>query len=451
MLLGAGIWFTWSLRAIQLRNFGHMFTVMGSSLKEGDKGISPFQALCTSLAARVGTGNLAGVAVAISLGGPGAIFWMWVIAILGMATGFVESTLAQLYKVKDADGNFRGGPAYYIQQGLNKRWLALLFSVCIFFGYGFIFSGVQANSISDALNHAYGIEPLSSGVVVALLAAIIVHGGMRSIARFAAYVVPFMGLAYLAVVAYVIVLNYELVPGVLYDIIASAFGFQEAAGGTMGAALMHGVRRGLYSNEAGAGSVPQAAAAAQPYPPHPVSQGYVQMLGVFIDTLVLCTCTAVIILLAGYGQSTEMEGVRLTQDALSSHVGAWGVDFIAIAICFFSFTSVVANYAYAESNLHMFKADNKLCRNIFTISYLLSIVYCSQAVLPVVWAMADMALGFMTLINVTAIVMLTGTVVALAKHYHQQREAGKLPTLNKAEFDAYKGDIEEGVWVGQND
>ena len=362
MLLACGIWFTVKLGGVQLRHFGHMFSLLKGSNTSTKDGISSFQALCTSLSARVGTGNLAGVAVAISLGGAGAIFWMWMIALLGMATGFAESVLGQLYKVRDENGEFRGGPAYYIKQGLNKTWLAVAFSLCLFFGYGFVFSAVQANTITDALNNAYSFPTEYVGLAIIALAALIVVGGLKSIARFAEFVVPFMGIGYVLVALAITFINISELPAMLLDIVKSAFGLQEAGAGALGAAIKNGIQRGLYSNEAGSGSVPHAAASAVPNPNHPVSQGYIQMLGVFLDTLVLCTSTAFIILLAGGSSSDQMEGIRLTQDAMSSHLGEGGTDFVAAAISLFAFTSVVANYAYGESNLHMFKLDNKIGR-----------------------------------------------------------------------------------------
>ena len=445
MLAACGFWFTWKLNFIQFTHFRHMFGVMRGGMQGDQSGISSFGALCTSLSARVGTGNLAGVAVAISLGGPGAVFWMWVIAIVGMAIGFAESALGQLYKVRDDNGEFRGGPAYYIQQGLNKRWLAIAFSLALFLGYGFIFSSVQANSITDALNHAYGFEPLYSGAVICIVAGLIVIGGLRSIARFSEYMVPFMGISYVLVAFGITLWNIQEVPGLLYNIVSSAFGLNEVAGGTFGAAIQHGIKRGLYSNEAGSGSVPHAAASASPIPNHPATQGFVQMLGVFIDTLVLCTCTAVVILLAGGTQTEQMEGIRLTQDAMTYHLGAGGQDFVAAAIALFSFTSVVANYAYGESNLHMFKLDNKIGRSVYTIGYLLMILWGSAAALPRVWAMADMALGLMTFINVIAIVLMTPTIVNITRDYIAQRNAAKVPEYRTGNCDI-QGQTEKGIW-----
>jgi AGCS family alanine or glycine:cation symporter len=445
MLLACGIWFTVKLGGVQLRHFGHMFSLLKGSTTSSKDGISSFQALCTSLSARVGTGNLAGVAVAISLGGSGAIFWMWIIALLGMATGFAESVLGQLYKVRDENGEFRGGPAYYIKQGLNKTWLAVAFSLCLFFGYGFVFSAVQANTITDALNNAYSFPSEYVGLAIIALAALIVVGGLRGIARFAEFVVPFMGIGYVLVALAITFINISELPAMLLDIIKSAFGLQEAGAGALGAAIKNGIQRGLYSNEAGSGSVPHAAASAVPNPNHPVSQGYIQMLGVFLDTLVLCTSTAFIILLAGGSSSDQMEGIRLTQDAMSSHLGEGGTDFVAAAISLFAFTSVVANYAYGESNLHMFKLDNKIGRAAYTIGYLGMIYWGAQAALPQVWAMADMALGLMTVINIIAIVWMTPTIVSISKDYFKKKDSGKKVEYKVGDCEI-QGKSEKGIW-----
>nr|WP_220100055.1 alanine/glycine:cation symporter family protein [Alteromonas antoniana] len=445
MLLVCGVWFTVKLKGVQLRHFTHMFALMKNSNTATREGISSFQALCTSLSARVGTGNLAGVAVAISLGGAGAIFWMWMIALLGMATGFAESVLGQLYKVKDENGEFRGGPAYYIKQGLNKTWLAVAFSLCLFFGYGFVFSAVQANTITDALNNAYQIPDTWSGLAIIVLAALIVVGGLRGIARFAEFVVPFMGIGYVLVALAITFMNIDAVPAMLWDIITKAFGLQEAGAGALGAAIKNGIQRGLYSNEAGSGSVPHAAASAAPNPNHPVSQGYIQMLGVFLDTMILCTATAFIILLAGGSASEQMEGIRLTQSAMSEHLGTGGTDFVAAAICLFAFTSVVANYAYGESNLHMFKLDNRPGRAAYTVGYLGMIFWGAQAALPEVWAMADMALGLMTVINITAIVWLTPTMVSISKDYFAKHDKGERPEYKTGDCEI-QGKSEDGIW-----
>jgi AGCS family alanine or glycine:cation symporter len=445
ILLFAGIWFSVRLKAIQLIKFRHMFSLLKSSSSTDKNSISSFQALCTGLSARVGTGNLAGVAVAISLGGSGAIFWMWVIAILGMATGFAESVLGQVYKVRDANGEFRGGPAYYIQQGLGSRALAVCFAFCLFLGYGFTFSAMQTNTITDALNYAFEIPTLYSGIVITILAGSIILGGFKAIARFAERIVPVMGILFVLAAIIITLLNIGKVPAMIEDILLSAFGLQEAGAGAMGAAIKNGIQRGLYSNEAGAGSVPHASGCASPVPNHPVTQGYIQMLGVFFDTIVLCSCTAVIILLADIDISGEMEGIRLTQSAMTAHMAAGGIYFVAAAICLFAFTSVVANYAYAESNLHLFKLDNKLGRGIYTSLYLSMMIWGASATIKQVWDLADIALGLMTVVNVIAIIRLTPTILSVTKDYHSQREAGQEPSFDSEKVKV-QGQTELGIW-----
>jgi AGCS family alanine or glycine:cation symporter len=445
MLVVAGIWFSVKLRFVQFRHFTHMFSIMRGSTQSNESGISSFQALCTSLSARVGTGNLAGVAVAISLGGAGAVFWMWVIAFLGMATGFAESVLGQLYKVRDDNKEFRGGPAYYIKQGLGQHWLAVLFSLSLFLGYGLMFGSVQANTITDAINHAYAIPTNYTGIVIVVLAAMVIVGGIRAIANFAEWVVPIMAGAYLLVVVVITLMNITAVPEVLADIVNSAFGLGEAGAGAMGAAIKHGIQRGLYSNEAGSGSAPHAAACAAPQPNHPVSQGYVQMLGVFVDTIVLCTCTATVILLAGVGGGEEMEGIRLTQDAMTSHLGVAGTHFVTAAVTLFAFTSVVANYAYGENNLHMFKLDHKVGRGCYMVVYLAMVMWGSVASLKSAWAMADMALGLMTLINIVAIIWLTPTIVAISSDYFNKHETGVDMEYKTGDCEI-QGKSEKDVW-----
>ncbi|HCM48122.1 MAG TPA: sodium:alanine symporter family protein [Colwellia sp.] len=445
LLLFAGFWFSFKLRWIQILQFKYMFTVMKGSSKSDKSGISSFQALCTGLSARVGTGNLAGVAMAISLGGSGAVFWMWVIALLGMATGFAESVLGQLYKVRDEHKEFRGGPAYYIRAGLNKPWLAITFSLCLFLGYGLTFSAMQANTIADALNNTFTIPSEYSGAIIAILAGSIVVGGMRRIARFAELIVPFMGLAFVGTAIIITLMNIELLPTMFMDIFSSAFGLNEAGAGALGAAIKNGIQRGLYSNEAGAGSVPHAAAGATPVPNHPVAQGYVQMLGVFLDTMVLCSCTAVIILLSDIHISGDMEGIRMTQNAMTSHFGAGGNYFVAAAITLFAFTSVVANYAYAESNLHMFKLDHKIGRLLYSSIYLLMVFWGANASLKEVWGLADMALGLMTLVNIYAIILLTPTVLNLTKDFHRKLKANVEPSFSIGDV-KIQGETEPGIW-----
>lgn len=403
------------------------------------------------LAARVGTGNMAGVAVALTAGGPGAIFWMWLIAMLGMATSFAESTLAQLYKTRDKDGNYRGGPAYYMEKGLGMRWMGVLFSIFLIIAFGLVFNAVQANSITNAMKTAFGFEPMLIGIGIVLLTAFVIFGGIRKIARTAELIVPFMAFAYLAIALFVVIMNYEKVPDAISLIFKSAFGLQEAAAGGLGyaiaQAMINGVKRGLFSNEAGMGSAPNAAASATPYPPHPASQGYVQMLGVFIDTIVICTATVAIILMSGeYVPHGELTGIELTQRALSSQVGDWGGIFIAVAIFFFAFTSIIANYSYAETNLIFLEHNNKRGLVVFRLVFLAMVMFGSLATLPTVWAMADVSMGLMAIVNLVAILLLSGIVIKLAKDYNRQLDAGKVPTFDANDYPELKSQLEDGIW-----
>lgn len=451
LLVGVGIYFTIRLGFIQFRHFGHMFSVLKDSRKADSAGISSFQALCTSLAARVGTGNMAGVAVALTAGGPGAIFWMWLIAMLGMATSFAESTLAQLYKTKDDDGNYRGGPAYYMEKGLGMRWMGVLFSIFLIIAFGLVFNAVQANSIAGAMKTAFGIEEIYVGIGIVLLSAVVIFGGIKRIARTAELIVPVMALAYLGIALFVMFMNLEKVPEVLALIFKSAFGFQEAAAGGLGyaiaQAMIQGIKRGLFSNEAGMGSAPNAAASATPYPPHPASQGYVQMLGVFMDTIVICSATVAIILMSGeYVPHGEITGIELTQRALTAQVGPWGGIFVAVAIFFFAFTSIIANYSYAETNLIFLEHNHKAGIGVFRVVVLAMVMFGSMATLPTVWALADVSMGLMAIVNLVAIILLSGIVIKLAKDYNKQLKAGKLPTFNADDFPELKSQLEDGIW-----
>ena len=455
LLVGVGIYFTVRLGFIQFRHFGHMFSVLKNSRKADSAGISSFQALCTSLAARVGTGNMAGVAVALTAGGPGAIFWMWLIAMLGMATSFAESTLAQLYKTRDNDGNYRGGPAYYMEKGLGMRWMGVLFSIFLIIAFGLVFNAVQANAIASAMNTAFDFERSYTGVGIVIISAFVIFGGIRKIARTAEIIVPIMALAYLAIALFIMFANIERVPEVIALIFKSAFGLQEAAAGGLGyaiaQAMINGIKRGLFSNEAGMGSAPNAAASATPYPPHPASQGYVQMLGVFMDTIVICSATVAIILMSGeYVPHGEVTGIELTQRALTAQVGSWGGIFVAVAIFFFAFTSIIANYSYAETNLIFLEHNNKKGLVLFRIIVLGMVMFGSLATLPTVWALADVSMGLMAIVNLVAIILLSGIVIKLAKDYNRQLDAGKVPTFDANNFPELKSQLEDGIWDNNN-
>ncbi|MBI6232412.1 alanine:cation symporter family protein [Proteus mirabilis] len=452
LLLGVGIYFTIRTGFIQIRHFGHMFSILKNSHKSDKSGISSFQALCTSLAARVGTGNLTGVAIALTAGGPGAIFWMWVVAIIGMATSLIESTLAQLYKTKDDEGNYRGGPAYYMTKGLNMRWMGVLFAIFLIIAFGLVFNAVQANSIAQAAASAFNFDPLYVGIGLVVMSGFIIFGGLRWIARVAELVVPIMAIAYLLLAFWVVADHFERLPEVFMLIFKSAFGLQEAAAGAIGygisQAMTQGIQRGLFSNEAGMGSAPNAAASATPYPPHPASQGYIQMLGVFMDTLVICSATAVIILSSGVLDNYQdgINGIQLTQLALSSTVGGWGSTFIAVAIFFFAFTSIIANYAYAESNMIFLGRNHMTGLFLLRSAVLAMVMFGALAEMPLVWKMADLSMGLMAVTNLIAIILLSGVALKLIKDYNQQRQAGVLPTFNIRQYPELQNDIEQGIW-----
>jgi AGCS family alanine or glycine:cation symporter len=452
LLLGTGIYFTLRTRCIQIRHFSHMFSVLKNSTKSDAAGISSFQALCTSLAARVGTNNLTGVAIALTAGGPGAIFWMWVIAFIGMATSFIESTLAQLYKTKDDNGNYRGGPAYYMEKGLGMRWMGVMFSIFLLIAFGLVFNAVQANSIALASSVAFDTDPMHVGMVVVLLSAMVIFGGIRSIARVAEKIVPFMALAYLLLALWIIGLNIEHMPAILALIFKSAFGLQEVAAGTLGygisQAMTQGIQRGLFSNEGGMGSAPNAAASATPYPPHPASQGYVQMLGAFVDTIVICSATAAIILASGALESplSNISGIDLTQRAMASAVGSWGAPFVAIAVFLFAFTSIIANYAYAENNLLFLKHNHPTKLTIFRCLALSMVMFGSMAELSTVWKMADTSMALMAITNLTAILLLSDVAFKLAKDYNYQRSLGKLPAFDVKRYPELESQLEPGIW-----
>ncbi|MBQ4851114.1 sodium:alanine symporter family protein [Pseudoalteromonas sp. MMG012] len=451
LLIAAGFFFTFRLGFIQFRQFPYMVKVMANSRTGAGEGISSFQAFCTSLAARVGTGNMAGVAVALYLGGAGAIFWMWLIALIGMATSFAESTLAQLYKTKDSDGNFRGGPAYYMEYGLGKRWMGILFSLCLILAFGLVFNAVQANSIAAAFEVAFDIPKHIVGVLLVIGSAFIIFGGLKTISRFAELVVPLMALAYLLVALYVCFINYDLLPAVFKQIIYSALGFEQAGAGAIGYAVMQamiqGIKRGLFSNEAGMGSAANAAATASPNPNHPASQGYVQMLGVFVDTIIICSATAALILLSNQlVPESGVTGIALTQAALVQHVGEWGAIFIAIAILFFAFTSIVANYSYAETNLMFLNTKYKHSMLIFRACVLGMVMFGAIGELGLIWTMADISMGMMAIVNVAALFMLSGFVIWLYKDYCSQLKAGVIPVFNPDNHPEMKKTLPQGIW-----
>lgn len=452
-LLLAGLYFTIRLKFIQIFQFTEFFrSTFPKKQKKSlnQQGITPFQALSVSLAARVGTGNVTGVALALYTGGPGAIFWMWIVAFLGIATAYAESLLGQLYKVRNDEGKFRGGPAFYISKGLNAPWAAAIFAVFLIICYGFAFNAVQANSIAEANYYAFGIPKVVTGVIVMIVAGIVILGGIRKIAQVAEYTVPFMAIAYLLVALYVIFTHLPQVPHAFYLIVSNAFGFEQVQGGFMGgmlAAMLSGVNRGLFANEAGMGSTPNIAAVADPTPNHPATQGFVQALGALLDIVVVCTASAILILLSGelnYG--SQVTGMELTQKAMYSYFGGFGPIFIAVIITFFAFTSIIGNYSYAENGLIYLRLGSKKALRIFAVLLLVVVLLGALQQLTSVFDTADIFMRFMALINIIGIVLLSGHVIKVTKDYLDQKKAGKEPTFNVDNYPELEGQLDPSVW-----
>ncbi len=437
LLIVLGLFFTIRSGFVQFTCLGDMIRLLGDGATKGKKrgGISSFQAFCISTASRVGTGNLAGVAIAIVMGGPGAVFWMWLIALVGAGSSFVESTLAQIYKVKDADG-FRGGPAYYMEKALKKRWLGVLFAVLITISFGTVFNSVHSNTISLAFEEAFNISRVWCGIILAGVTAIIIFGGVRRIARVVEIMVPVMAISYILVALFIMITNITLVPAVFAQIFKGAFGLHQALGGGIGAAIMWGIKRGLYSNEAGMGSAPNAAATANVS--HPVKQGFVQTLGVFTDTLLICSATAFVILLSDIGNSSGLTGIQLTQNALSSHVGAWGNSFVAICILLFAYSSIIGNYYYGETNIE-FLNPKKIWLTLFRILVCALVFVGSIAKMTQVWNSADLFMGVLALINLTAIAILSNKAFICLKDYQKQKRENKDPVFAITGKEEYPG------------
>lgn len=423
MLLGCAIWFTFKTRFVQFRMIKEMIKLLGDSTgktKNGEKHISSFQAFAVSLASRVGTGNLAGVATAIAVGGPGAVFWMWIIALLRASSAFVESTLAQLYKRRGKD-SFIGGPAYYMERGLGLRWMGVFFAVLISITFGFAFNSVQSNTICAAWEGAFGFDHRVIGGILTLLTILIIFGGIQRIAKVSSVIVPVMALGYVALALGIVLFNIGKLPAVLELIIGNAFGWEQAIDGTVGAALMQGIKRGLFSNEAGMGSAPNVAATADVS--HPVKQGLIQTLGVFTDTLIICTCTAFIILFSGAPLDGSVNGVQLTQHALTNEVGNIGSIFVAVAILLFAFSSIIGNYYYGEANIRFVTQKKSV---LFTYRLLVGgmVMFGALASLDLAWSLADITMGLMTICNLIAISLLGRQAFLLLNDYITQKRKG---------------------------
>lgn len=451
LLLGAGIWFTLRSGFIQFRYIRKFGRSLKNSVTPQPGGLTSFQALCTSLAARLGSGNLAGVALAISAGGPGAVFWMWMTALLGMATSFAESSLAQLYKEKDKRGQFRGGPAWYMARGLGMRWMGVLFSLFLLLAYGLIFNTVQANSVAHAMRYAFSCPEWLAGLALASIVLLTISFGLKGIARLMQWLVPIMALLWVAASLFVAALHLDQVPGVLATIVKSAFGWREVASGALGytfsQALMAGFQRGMFSNEAGMGSTPNAAAAASSWSPHPAAQGIVQMIGVFTDTIIICSASAMILLLAGpVPHASGTVGIQLLQQALVTLTGGWGAGFVSLILILFAFSSIVVNYLYAENNLIFLKLDSRAAIGTLRLGVILMVVAGSLLSMPLVWQLADIIMALMAITNLTAILLLSPVVTLIARDYLRQRKLGVPPVFDPARYPDIKAQLAPGTW-----
>lgn len=443
-----GVFFTVMSGFVQVQFFGRMFRVLLGKDKSADpNAISAREALLLSVGGRVGSGNIAGVAVAISTGGPGAVFWMWAIALCGMATSLIECTLAQLFKRTEEDGSFRGGPAVYIRHGLGHRyqWLAVIYAICLLTSFGFGFNAFQGNTIAAAIHDSLGFSRTYIGIGIAIITALVIFGGIQRIAKAADVVVPIMAVLYLLVAVVIILMNITAIPDVIVTIVRSAFGYNQAIAGGMGAAVAQGLRRGLFSNEAGLGSAPNVAATAQVR--HPVSQGITQSLSVFIDTMVICTCTAFIILLGStyVAGATGVDGIALTQSSLASHVGDWSKYVLTFAVLLFAFSSIIYNYYLGENALSVM-TEHPVAR--FVLRALVLVIVFIGAYAPTakdVFFFSDPMMGLLALVNLVVIMMLFPIALRVLQDYRRQVAAGiEHPVLDPANFADL--DIDQASW-----
>lgn len=416
LLVGTGIFFTFSMRFMQIRLLKDMAGLLIDNNKNSESGISSFQAFCVSTATRVGAGNLVGVVAALSVGGAGSVFWMWIVAVFGAATGFVEATLAILFREKDKRGDYVGGAAYYIQKGLNKRWLGIIFVIFALICWSGVLQ-VISNSVTESFHVAFGIDVKIMSVVLAVFAAVIIFGRKDKIVKVLEKMVPFMAFIYVAVVIFILVKNVAVIPSVFKKIFEEAFGIRQAIGGSFGAVVIEGVKRGLFSNEAGTGSAPSAAAAAEV--DHPAKQGLIQALGVYIDTLVICTATALVVLVTKESVVQGLGGMELLQEAFRYHVGDWGVIFIALVLFLFSFSTVLGVTFYAKPNL-IFIKDEEWLQTAFKIFTIGMLFYGGMKQAKLVWALADLGLGLMAIVNISAIIPLRKYAFDSLKDYENK-------------------------------
>ena len=446
LLPALGIFFTVTSRFVQFRYFFKMFNILRDTVHDKEGHISSFQALMLSVAGRVGGGNIAGVAVAITLGGPGAVFWMWVIGLIGMSTSFFECSLAQLYKEKDGEDScvYRGGPAYYVTKALGQRWIGVIISILLMFTFGFAFNATQSFIISTSFESSFSIPTWITGVVLTAIFGIAIFGGIKRITKLSEVIVPVMAVGYLLIAIVVIALNLDQIPALISMIVNEAFNPSSAIGGGIGAVILQGAKRGMFSNEAGLGSAPNVAAVA--YVAHPVQQGIVQSFSVFIDTIILCSCTAFIILLSGvYTPGAEgVQGVLLTQNALIEHIGPFGGYFVTVALFLFGFSSMLYNYYLAENSLNFFSKGNITLFNAFRVLCIALIIWGSFQDLGSIFSFADLSMGLLAVINMVVIAILYKPVLKLIKGYDRQLKEGKKPVLRYNDYTEFN--IDKETW-----
>lgn len=446
LLVFVGVYFTIRTRGVQLRllkdGLKSLLEKAGED-EQGKKKVSSFQALMISTASRVGTGNIAGIATAIAAGGPGAVFWMWLMAVIGGASAFIESTLAQIYKVKEG-GEFRGGPSYYMERALGKRSLGVLFSVLLIICFAYGFNGLQSFNMSSALeyyipNYSDSMYPMLVGVILAVATGLVIWGGVHRIGFISSVIVPIMATAYILIGIVTMLMHAGEIPHVFTVIMKNAFDFQAIAGGLAGSAVVIGIKRGLFSNEAGMGSAPNASASADVE--HPVKQGLVQAISVFIDTLLICSSTAMMLLVSGVeGKAGVLDGIPYVQQAISSNVGQWGIHFITFSIFAFAFSSLIGNYYYAESNIRFIKNDKKVLF-VFRITCVVAIFLGAQADFSLIWNLADITMGCMAIVNIIAIFLLRNIACKALCNYEEQKKAGKKPVFKAADIGLYNTDV----------
>ncbi|WP_241475170.1 alanine/glycine:cation symporter family protein [Priestia flexa] len=452
--LAIGLLFSILTRFLQVRHLKEMVKLMFQG-KSSKAGVSSFQALALALSGRVGTGNIAGVATAITFGGPGAVFWMWAVAFIGASSAFIESTLAQIYKVKQ-DGQYRGGPAYYIEKGTGMKWYGVIFAIAALVAMSILMPGVQSNSIAAGLDNAFNVSPTVTAIGLIILLAGIIFGGVKRIAGVAQIIVPFMALAYIALSLVIIAINITELPAVLALIFKSAFALESAFGGIVGLAVSWGVKRGIYSNEAGQGTGPHAAAAAEVS--HPVKQGLVQAFSVYIDTLLVCSATAFMILFTGMYNTqspdgafivSNLEGVEAgpgyTQAAIDSFIPGFGAGFVAIALFFFAFTTIMAYYYIAETNIAYLTRGKNGKWAMFALKLVLlgATFYGAVKTADIAWALGDAGLGIMVWLNLIAILILAKPALVALKDYEAQKKQGLDPVFDPVKLGIKNADYWE--------